>query len=400
MSRQSLKKYSGSGIMRKIAILGSTGSIGTQTLTIVDWHPQSFQVELISANKNVQLLEQQIEKYRPTYAVVLDEEAAEQINISCLNTKTKLYVGMEGLLEALEKADYNLVVTALSGAAGIEPTITAINQKADIALANKETLVAAGEIVMKLAKEKNVNIIPVDSEHSAIFQCLRGEKLADVNKLILTASGGPFRGFKREQLTNILPEDALKHPKWDMGMKISIDSATLMNKGLEVIEARWLFGISGENIDVIVHPQSIIHSMVQYNDGSIIAQLGPTDMKIPIQYALTYPLRGESQLEKLDITKIRQFTFETPNTQVFPALTLAYQALEKGGTMPAVLNAANEVAVSLFLNREISFLEITQLVKTVIGQHKSITNPDLKTILEVDRDARILAKQYAGRTVG
>lgn len=385
--------------MKKIGILGSTGSIGTQTLTVVDWYSHLFKVEILTANTNIKLLSQQIEKYKPRFAVVLDHKSGQKLIKACKNSYTEIVLGMDGLMEVLDKADYQQLVTAVSGAIGLKPTMAAINKGVDIALANKETLVAAGEIVMELAKEKKVKIIPVDSEHSAIFQCLNGEKISEVHKVILTASGGPFKGYSFEQLAKITPEKALKHPKWNMGSKISIDSATLMNKGLEVIEAKWLFALELDKIEVVVHPQSIIHSMVQFADWSIIAQLGPTDMKIPIQYALTYPARLTTGIKPIDLTEIAQFNFEAPNNEVFPALDLAYQALKVGGTMPAVLNGANEIAVSLFLSNKISFLEIPCLVHQVMTNHKPIDKPSLEEILLADEEARLKAKQYVEQRV-
>jgi 1-deoxy-D-xylulose-5-phosphate reductoisomerase len=386
--------------MKKIAILGSTGSIGTQTLSVVDWHPDLFCIELICTNTNIELLKKQIIKFSPAYAVVIDEIAGRKLARDFQSSRTQIVIGMEGLLEVLEIADYDMLLTAVSGAIGLRPTIAAINKGVDIALANKETLVAAGEIVMALAQTKKVKIIPVDSEHSAIFQCLQGEKLADVHKLILTASGGPFKGMSLSELTKITPQEALKHPKWNMGTKISIDSATLMNKGLEIIEARWLFGLEHPQLDVVVHPQSIIHSMVQFVDGSLIAHLGPADMRIPIQYALTFPNRLDTKIELLDLTRIAQLTFEEPDREAFPALDLAYQALQIGGTMPAILNGANEIAVSLFLENKISFLEIPQLIDQVMKSHKMILKPDLNQVLAADQEARILAKQYAIKVGG
>ncbi|MDW7676015.1 MAG: 1-deoxy-D-xylulose-5-phosphate reductoisomerase, partial [Bacillota bacterium] len=286
--------------MKRIAILGSTGSIGTQTLDVINWHPDLFKVELISANKNITLLSEQIDSYKPQYAVVIDQAEGEKLVKQYSGHYTKILVGMDGLMEAIDRCDFHTIVTAFSGAVGLKPTIAAINKGADIALANKETLVAAGKLVMGLARAKGVKIIPVDSEHSAIFQCLQGEEMSEVEKLILTASGGPFRGYKKNELRNITPNQALKHPKWNMGAKISIDSATLMNKGLEVIEACWLFGLDADKVEVVVHPQSIVHSLVEYKDGSILAHLGVTDMRIPIQYALSYPRRLETKLANLN----------------------------------------------------------------------------------------------------
>jgi 1-deoxy-D-xylulose-5-phosphate reductoisomerase len=380
--------------MKRIAILGSTGSIGTQTLSVIDWHQDKFNVELICTNTNVELLKKQINKFTPAYAVVINEAAGKQLAREFHSSHTQIVIGMEGLLEVLEVANYDMLLTAVSGAIGLRPTITAINKGVDIALANKETLVAAGEIVMALAQRKKVKIIPVDSEHSAIFQCLQGEKLSDVHKLILTASGGPFKGMPLSQLTNITPAEALKHPKWNMGAKISIDSATLMNKGLEIIEARWLFGFDQSQINVVVHPQSIVHSMVQFVDGSVIAHLGPTDMRIPIQYALTFPNRLDTKIESLDLTRIVGLTFEEPDREAFPALDLAYLAIQTGGTMPAVLNGANEIAVSLFMEKKISFLEIPQLIKQVMKSHQAMQKPTLAQVLAADQEARLLAQQF------
>lgn len=370
--------------MKKIAILGSTGSIGTQTLNIIE---QDNELELvaISANSNIDLLEQQILKFSPKKACVMQEEKALELKKRMSNHNTELLSGMSGLIEIATLDEVDIVVTAVVGMIGIKPTIEAVKCKKDIALANKETLVTAGNIIMPLAQKLGVSIIPVDSEHSAIFQCINGEKQQHVNKIILTASGGPFRGKKAKDLEKISVEDALKHPNWSMGNKISIDSATLMNKGLEVIEAKWLFDVSYDQIDVYVHPQSIVHSMVEFIDGSILAQMGNPDMRLPIQYAIHYPNRKNNILPKTTIKAMKQLTFELPDTQTFKGLNLAYEALKIGGTMPTVLNAANEYAVQQFLNKKIGFTEIYTTVEYAMLKHDTIFTPLLEDILETEQ---------------
>ncbi len=371
---------------KKISILGSTGSIGVQTLDVA--RNLGIEVVGISANLNIDVLEKQIIEFRPKAASVASEELAEKLRKKVQNYDTEIYYGSEGLNEIASMAEADTVVTSIVGIAGLIPTLAAIRSGKDIALANKETLVTAGSIVMEEAKKHNVKILPVDSEHSAIYQCIQGNNRTDVEKLILTASGGPFRGKRAEDLANVTLEQALKHPNWSMGSKITIDSATLMNKGLEIIEAKWLFDVDLDQIEVLVHPQSIIHSMVEYKDGSIMAQLGSPDMRIPIQYALTFPDRMENNFSKLNLLEKGGLTFEKPDYEVFPCLKYAFEALEAGGTMPVVLNAANEAAVSLFLNRKVKFIDIPRLIYFVMERHTVNNNPSLKDIIEVDLWAR------------
>ncbi len=375
-------------MVKDISILGSTGSIGTQTLEVVD-RLGSIKVWGLSTNSRIDLLEQQIRKYRPVIAAVMDEKSAQELKHRVRDTDTTIVTGQEGLISVSTVPQAQMVVTSVVGIIGLIPTLEAIRAGKHIALANKETLVTAGEIVMAQAKENNVSILPVDSEHSAIFQCLQGNReKKHINKLILTASGGPFLNRKKEELTSVTPSEALKHPKWNMGKKISIDSATLMNKGLEVIEAKWLFDMDVDQIQVVIHPQSIIHSMVEYVDGSIIAQLGLPDMKLPIQYALSYPDRIDSKSETLNLFVHNTLTFMPPDITNFKCLKLAYHALEKGGTMPVVLNAVNELAVELFLQEKIHFSQIAVFIEEVMNNHKNILAPSLDNILEVDNWAR------------
>ncbi|WP_427338687.1 1-deoxy-D-xylulose-5-phosphate reductoisomerase [Caloranaerobacter sp. DY30410] len=373
--------------MKNISILGSTGSIGTQTLEVIN-ELDDFKIVGLSANTNIDLLEKQALKYKPKIVAVYDESRAKLLREKLKVYNIKVVSGMDGLIEVATEKEADIVLTSVVGMIGLLPTLEAIKFGKTIALANKETLVTAGEIVMIEAKKNNVDIIPVDSEHSAIFQSLKSGKKEEVSKIILTASGGPFRGKKLKDLENVSVFDALKHPNWSMGRKISIDSATLMNKGLEVIEAKWLFDVDIENIEVVIHPQSIIHSMVEFIDGSVIAQLGVPDMKVPIQYALTYPERKYSNIKKLKLTEIKTLTFEEPDIDTFPCLKLAFEALKHGGTMPSVLNAANEVAVKLFLDRKIKFLDIPKLIEEVMLKHKIIYNPKLDDIIESDKWAR------------
>lgn len=370
--------------MKNIVILGSTGSIGRQTLEVVDAYSQDLNVLAIAAGKSVDLMEEQIRKYHPSYAVMWDEDAAGELKTRVADTDVTVLSQMDGLLTicTLEKAD--VVVTAIVGMIGIRPTIAAIKAGKDIALANKETLVTAGHIIMPLAKEMGVKILPVDSEHSAIFQSLNGEPKNRISKILLTASGGPFRGKTKDELKNIQVEDALKHPNWSMGRKITIDSSTMVNKGLEVMEAGWLFNVKPEQIQVVVQPQSIIHSMVEYVDGAVIAQLGVPDMKLPIQYALFYPDRRPMQDNRIDFFKLQNITFEEPNLDTFTGLKLAYEAFRIGGSMPTVYNAANEKAVSLFLNRKISYLDITEFIGLCMENHTVVSNPTVEQILEAE----------------
>ncbi len=372
--------------MKKIGILGSTGSIGTQTLEIVRGN-QDLQVVALAAGSNVSMLEEQIREFSPKIAVLWDEKAAGELQVRVADTDTKVRWGMEGLLEIAVMEEMEVLVTAVVGMIGIRPTIAAIEAGKTIALANKETLVTAGHIIMPLAAKKNVSIFPVDSEHSAIFQSMHGENRERVSKILLTASGGPFRGRTREDLSKVTVEDALNHPNWAMGKKITVDSATLVNKGLEVIEAKWLFGVEPEKIQVVVHPQSIIHSMVEYVDGGIMAQLGMPDMKLPIQYALFYPDRRPMEGKRVDFFALSSLTFERPDTETFKGLQMAYDAIREGGSMPTVYNAANERAVALFLNREISFLEIYDLIQGAMEGHKVVPNPSVDEILNAEAEA-------------
>ena len=370
--------------MKKIAILGSTGSIGTQTLEIVR-NNADLSVVALAAGRNVELMEKQIREFAPKLAVMRSKEAAEDLRARIKDTDVKVACGMEGLIEAATLPEAEVLVTAIVGMIGIRPTIAAINAGKTIALANKETLVCAGHIIMPLIKEKKVPLLPVDSEHSAIFQSLQGQPKERLAKILLTASGGPFRGKKREELVNIRPEDALKHPNWSMGRKITIDSSTLVNKGLEVMEAHWLFDTPYDKIQVVVQPQSVIHSMVEYEDGGIMAQLGTADMKLPIQYALFYPDRRFLPGKRLDFYELSGITFEKPDTDTFRGLLLGYRAGETGGSMPTVYNAANEMAVSLFLDGKIGYLKITELIEECMEAHKLIVNPSVEEILQTEQ---------------
>lgn len=371
--------------IKNIVILGSTGSIGTQAIDVIK-NLDNINIIALSTNTNIELFEKQVRKIKPLFACVMDKEKAKIFKENIKDLDIKVFSGEEGLfkLATLEKA--KIILNALVGNIGLLPTIKAIRAKKDIALANKETLVSAGELVMKEAFENNVNIYPIDSEHSAIFQCLQGNKIEQIEKIILTASGGPFREHK--SLENVTLEQALKHPNWNMGKKITIDSATLMNKGLEVIEAKWLFNIPIEKIDVIIHPQSIIHSMVEYKDSAIMAQMGTPDMKVPIQYALAYPERIENNFEKLDFFKFESLTFKKPNYELFPCLKYAFNAIKIGGTMPCVLNAANEIAVENFLNGKIKFTDIPKIIEQTMIAHTSKENYNLEDIILADRWAR------------
>lgn len=375
--------------MRKnISILGSTGSIGTQTLDVVRSNKDQFNVLGLSGNQNIDLLEKQSIEFEPEVVAVMDEKMALALKKRLQNSKTEVLWGMDGLITVATLENIELVVTSVVGMIGLVPTIKAIQCKKDIALANKETLVTAGEIVMTEAKKRGVQILPVDSEHSAIFQCLMGYNLKDINKIILTASGGPFRGYKKSELDHVSVHEALKHPKWNMGKKISIDSATLMNKGLEVIEAKWLFDVAVEQIEVVIHPQSIIHSLVEYKDSSVIAQMGYPDMRVPIQFALTYPDRIKNDYKKLDLLEINQLTFEKPDTDTFPSLKLAYEALKIGGSLPTVLNAANEELVQLFIQEKIGFYDIPKMIEECLEKHNIEYQLDVDKIIEIDRWAR------------
>lgn len=376
-----------------IAILGSTGSIGTQALDVLSLYPEHFELEVLTAGKNADLLIEQALKFKPNTVVISEESLYQKVKDALWHEDIHVYAGEDALCQVVESSQVDVVLTALVGYAGLKPTIHAISAGKNIALANKETLVVAGELITKLAREKGVNIYPVDSEHSAIFQCLVGEFHNKIEKIYLTASGGPFRGMNTEQLKHVSLEQALKHPNWSMGAKITIDSATLMNKGLEVIEAKWLFNLSAEQIDVIVHPQSIVHSIVQFEDGSMKAQMGLPDMKLPIQYALTYPARLKTPYPRFNFLDYPQLTFEQPDRTAFRNLNLAYKAMDIGGTVACTLNAANEIAVDAFLNKRISFLEIAQLNEEVMDAITNILNPELGDYVTADLKAREKANE-------
>lgn len=369
--------------MKKIAILGSTGSIGTQTLEVVRENGD-IRVLGLAAGNNIDLLEKQIREFHPVKAAVWSEEKAAELRLKVSDTDTEVCSGMDGLTEVAVMEGTQMLVTAIVGMIGIRPTIEAIKAGKDIALANKETLVTAGHLIMPLAERRGVSILPVDSEHSAIFQSLQGNEANPVKKILLTASGGPFRGKRQEELLEIRAEDALKHPNWTMGAKITIDSSTMVNKGLEVIEAKWLFGVGVEDVQVVVQPQSVIHSMVEYADGAVMAQLGTPDMKLPIQYALYYPERRYLPGERLDFWKIGKLDFEKPDMDTFYALKLAYEAGREGGSLPTVFNAANELAVSMFLKGSIKYLEIVEIIEDCMSVHKNIEMPSLEQILETE----------------
>lgn len=371
--------------MKKIAILGSTGSIGTQTLEIVRENPD-LEVVGLAAGANIDLFEKQVREFQPRLVSLRDEEACRELRLRLADMDVEIVPGMDGLLGIAEMEESEVLVTAIVGMIGIRPTIAAISKHKDIALANKETLVTAGHIIMPLAARMGVSILPVDSEHSAIFQSMQGENKERVDKLLITASGGPFRGRTRQELEQVRLEDALKHPNWSMGHKITIDSATLVNKGLEVMEAKWLFGVDLNRIQVVVHPQSIIHSMVEYVDGGIMAQLGMPDMKLPIQYALFYPDRRPMAGKRVDFYELGNITFEKPDMETFTGLRLALRAAEEGGSVPTVFNAANEKAVSLFLDRKIRFLQIPEIIEMCMDSHRKIENPDVEVILRTEQE--------------
>jgi 1-deoxy-D-xylulose-5-phosphate reductoisomerase len=376
---------------KHIAILGSTGSIGRQTLEVIRTHPEAFQVEVLTAGNNAALLIEQALEFSPNAVVIQDEGSYAQVKKALEPAHIKVFAGSEALAQVVEMDSVDVVLTALVGYAGLKPTIKAIEAGKTIALANKETLVVAGELITSLARARGVNIFPIDSEHSAIFQCLVGEFHNKIEKIILTASGGPFRGKSKAELAYVTKAQALKHPNWAMGAKITIDSATLMNKGLEVIEARWLFGLSADQVEVVVHPQSIIHSLVQFEDGSIKAQLGLPDMRLPIQFALTYPNRLPSAFPRFDFANYPSLTFEKPDTETFRNLALAFEALRTGGNMPCVLNAANEIAVAEFLKDRISFLQISEVVEQCLRKIAFIRNPTLEDYVETDKETRFKA---------
>ncbi len=376
-----------------IAILGSTGSIGTQALEVIENHPDYFDLQVLTAGKNAELLIEQAKKYQPNTVVIGDEDSYQKVKDALWGENIHVYCGEEALCQVVEATNVHTVLTALVGYAGLKPTIHAIEAGKTIALANKETLVVAGEFITKLARKKGVNIYPVDSEHSAIFQCLVGEFHNPIEKIYLTASGGPFRGFSISDLQKVTLEQALKHPNWSMGAKITIDSASLMNKGLEVIEAKWLFNLKPEQIDVIVHPQSIVHSLIQFQDGSMKAQMGLPDMKLPIQYALSYPNRLPTNFPRFNFMDYPSLTFEAPNREVFKNLDLAYRVMDELGTSACALNAANEIAVEAFLNKKISFLEIGELNETVVNETNNILNPSYQDYVNSDQNAREKALQ-------
>ena len=373
-------------MIKKISVLGSTGSIGTQTLEIARYN-QDIGITALAAGSNVELLEKQVREFHPKIACLWKEEAARELKRRIRDLDVKVVSGMEGLMEAACEPEAQIVVTAVGGMIGIRPTIAAMEAGKDIALANKETLVTAGHIIMPLAKEKGVKILPVDSEHSAIFQCLQGAGENRIHKILLTASGGPFRGRSREQLAGVQPEDALKHPNWSMGRKITIDSSTMVNKGLEVMEAHWLFDVDMDQVQVVIQPASVIHSMIEYEDGAVIAQLGTPDMKLPIQYALYYPERRFLPGDRLDFTKLKEITFDEPDMETFRGLKLAYEAGKAGGSLPTVFNAANELAVSLFLEKKIPYLAITDLIQGAMENHKRKAAPNVDQILAAEQEA-------------
>ncbi len=378
---------------KHLAILGSTGSIGTQALDVIEANKDLFVVEVLTANSNSELLIQQALQYKPNAVVIANESKYDEVKNALNSTDIKVYAGKESLSQVVEMDTIDVVLTALVGYSGLKPTINAIKAKKSIALANKETLVVAGSLITELAKENGVNIYPVDSEHSAIFQCLVGEFHNPIEKIYLTASGGPFRGWKKDELINVSKQQALKHPNWDMGAKITIDSASLMNKGLEVIEAKWLFGLKKEQIDVIVHPQSIIHSIVQFEDGSMKAQMGLPDMKLPIQYALGYPQRIKSNFPRFDFMEYPSLTFEKPDLETFRNLSLAYRAMSKGGNMACVLNAANEVVVDAFLKEKIGFLEMSDIIDSCMEKSTFVANPTYDDFVSSNEESRMLANK-------
>ena len=378
---------------KQIAILGSTGSIGTQALEVINEHSDLFEVEVLTANNNSALLIEQAKKFKPNTVVITNEDKYKEVDAALFDLGIKVFAGAQSLEEVVEGENIDIVLTALVGYSGLKPTIKAIKAKKNIALANKETLVVAGDLITKLCQEYNVQVYPVDSEHSAIFQCLVGEAYNPIEKIYLTASGGPFRGWAKEKLQNIKKEQALKHPNWEMAAKITIDSATLMNKGLEVIEAKWLFDLKAEQIEVVVHPQSIIHSAVQFEDGSIKAQLGIPDMKLPIQYALGFPERLKNTFKRFNFMDYPNLTFEKPDAKTFRNLQLAYNAMEKGGNMPCILNAANEIAVAAFLQDKIGFLNMSDLIADCMEKITFVSNPTLEDYIATDEATRKLANE-------
>lgn len=374
--------------MKNIAVLGSTGSIGTQTLDIARKNKDALTVKVLAAGSNVSLIEEQIREFKPEVAVLFNEEKAQELKVKVADLDVKILSGMDGMIEAATCESVDTVVTSMVGMIGIKPTIAAIKAGKNIALANKETLVTAGHIIMPLIKEHNVSLLPVDSEHSAIFQSMNGENKKRISKILLTASGGPFRGRSYDELKSVTLDDALKHPNWAMGQKITVDSATLVNKGLEVMEASWLFDVPADRIQVVVHPQSVIHSMVEYEDTAVIAQLGCPDMRLPIQYALFYPDRRFLDAKRLDFFEMKSLTFEKPDMETFKGLKFALRASEAGGSLPTVFNAANEEAVAMFINRKIGFTDIYDIIEKSMDRHSVIGNPDIDTILALEKDTR------------
>ena len=381
-------------MQKQVAILGSTGSIGTQTLEVIEKNPDHFNLEILTARNNADVLIAQTRKFLPNHVVITNEDKYEYVSQKLSDLPVKVYAGTDALEQIVEMDSVDIIMSALVGFSGLQPTLRAIRAGKDIALANKETLVVGGDLVTKSAIENNVNIYPVDSEHSAIFQCIVGEEMNPIEKIILTASGGPFLGKDRAYLQHVTREEALKHPNWCMGDKVTIDSASMMNKGLEVIEAKWLFGLRPDQIEVIIHPQSIIHSLVQFEDGSLKAQLGIPDMKLPIQYALGFPKRLKSDLERFSFSKYPNLTFQSPDMEIFPNLSLAYRALDKGGNMPCVLNAANEVTVNAFLEGKLGFFDMPGVIEKTMNSVAFIATPDLNDYVETDSEARKIAGSY------
>lgn len=383
--------------MKRIAILGATGSIGTQTLEVISQYPEMFELYAITGNDNWQLLAQQARIYKPEVVCVANEMNYNALKDALKDLPVKVYAGMDSIVQMVQMKTIDVVLTAMVGYAGLLPTIKAIEAGKDIALANKETLVVAGELICELAAKHKVRILPVDSEHSAIFQCLTGEECNPIDKIYLTASGGPFRTYTYEQLKHVTAAQALKHPNWTMGAKITIDSASMMNKGFEVIEAKWLFGLKAKQIEVLVHPQSIVHSMVQFTDGAVKAQLGTPDMRLPILYALTYPRRMQTSFERVDFLKMTSLTFEAPDTKRFRNLAFAYDAMEKGGNAPCVLNAANEIVVKAFLQEKIGFLQMSEIIESVMQKVEFVHSPSYEDYVECDAQTRRLAQQLIGK---
>ena len=383
--------------MQNISILGSTGSIGTQTLDVIRQHPDSFNVTSLSCGKNIDLLEKEIREFHPNFVSVADEDSAQRLRAAIKDLSVKVYSGMDGLIRTAEDSESDMLVTGIVGMLGIRPTIAAIRAGKNIALANKETLVCAGHIVMEEARNNEVSIIPVDSEHSAIFQSLQGEDMNHIARIILTASGGSLRGKTSEDLKKVKLEDVLRNPNWDMGKKVTIDSAGMVNKGLEVMEAGWLFGVGRDRIEVVVHPESVLHSAVEFDDGAVIGQMGAPDMRIPIQYALFYPRRPELKARKLDLVKVGTLHFEAPNLDTFKGLGLAFEAMDRGGNIPTVFNAANEEAVALLLKEKINFVDIAALIKKAMDQCSYVKDPDLYSILETEKEAKERVREAAER---